>query len=104
METRPIMTVDTVGVRKRGWIFENDDGSALYTAIDSVVRAVGKIVVCVEAAAEDRIIRKSNRVKNPPNPDEPKIALPSGENTSPWWSGLASPTPLAPIPANDWTE
>ena len=44
--------VETVGVRKRGWTLPITDGIAPHLAIDSVVRAVGRIVVCVEAAAE----------------------------------------------------
>ena len=55
----PITIVDTVGVRNRGWIFANDFGIALYAAIDSVVRAVGRIVVWVDAAAEDSTISSS---------------------------------------------
>ena len=33
---------------------------ALYTAMDSVVRAVGRMVVCVEAAAELSTINSSS--------------------------------------------
>ncbi len=52
-------TVDTVGVRNRGLTFAKDFGSALYAAMDRVVRAVGRIVVCVDAAAEDSTISSS---------------------------------------------
>ena len=44
--------VETCGVRKRGWMRPSDSGIARARAIDSDVRAVGRIVVCVEAAAE----------------------------------------------------
>ena len=49
-------TVDVVGVRKRLWIRENASGNALWTDIDSTVRAVGKMVVWVEDDAEDNTI------------------------------------------------
>ena len=52
MEMPPMARVDVVGVRKRRWILAKEAGMALNTAIDSVVRAVGRIVVWVEAAAE----------------------------------------------------
>src|SRR3954452_20364065 len=53
-ETAPITSVDTLGVRKRLWTLPKTAGNALLHAIDSEVRAVGRIVVCVEAAAEVR--------------------------------------------------
>jgi hypothetical protein len=52
MDTAPIAIVDVVGVKKRGWIFANLAGSAWYAAIERVVRAVGRMVVWVEAPAE----------------------------------------------------
>src|SRR5215469_6661242 len=67
--------------------------------MDRVVRAVGRMVVCVEAAADDKIIRNSSRVKNVPHPDDPKIALPWIENASPALAELPRPWPLAPMPA-----
>jgi hypothetical protein len=51
-ENAPIKIVDTAGVKNRGWISPRRSGIALYLAIDSVVRAVGRIVVWVDAAAE----------------------------------------------------
>src|ERR671934_590960 len=51
-ETAPMTMVDTVGVWKRELTRPNGSGIARQRAIDSVVRAVGRIVVCVEAAAE----------------------------------------------------
>src|SRR6185437_10994869 len=100
----PTTIVDTVGVRYRGLILANCWGSARYAAMDSVVRAAGRIVVWVDAAAELSTIRISSRDKTAPNPEVPKIALPVTDSTSNWWSGFVSPTPLSPTPANDWTE
>jgi hypothetical protein len=57
IEMRPIPTVDHVGVRNRGEIRANLVGMALYTAMESVVRAVGKMVVSVLAMAELSTIR-----------------------------------------------
>jgi hypothetical protein len=49
----------------------------LYTAIDSLVRAVGRIVVWVEAAAEESTISSSSRwLRNVPTPDVPNTLLP----------------------------
>src|SRR5580692_1383742 len=70
--TPPIARVEVVGVRKRLWTLAKADGMALYTAIDSVVRAVGRIVVCVDAAAELRIIKKSRWIITFPKPELPK--------------------------------
>src|SRR4030088_326735 len=100
MEMAPITSVDTVGVRFLGWILVNDAGSALYAAIDRVVRAVGRIVVWVEAAAELSTIRISSRDRNVPNPEVPKMAPPVTDSTSNWFAGLDRPIPLLPAPAN----
>ena len=75
-------TVDTVGVRKRLWIRENARGTALYTPMASVVRAVGRMVVCVEAAAELSTISSSRWNRKLPNPDVPNTECPSAERTS----------------------
>src|SRR5262245_14542606 len=53
-ETAPIARVDTSGVRCLGWIRPKIRGIESKRAIDSVVRAVGRIVVWVEAEAEVR--------------------------------------------------
>src|SRR5581483_2709928 len=95
----PMTIVDTVGVRYRGWILAKDWGIALYTAIDRVVRAVGSIVVWVEAAAEDSTIRISRWLKTVPAVPVPKTELPWMDSTSPAWSTLPSPRPVVPIPA-----
>src|SRR5512132_446350 len=55
IDARPKTHVDHVGVWKRGSISAKRFGKALCAAIDSVVRAVGRIVVCVDAIADDRI-------------------------------------------------
>src|SRR5919198_2877356 len=52
IEIAPIAIVETVGVWKRGLTLPNALGKAPQRAIDRLVRAVGRIVVCVEAAAE----------------------------------------------------
>ena len=44
--------VETVGVCQRGLTRPNAEGIERQRAIESVVRAVGRIVVCVDAAAE----------------------------------------------------
>ena len=44
--------VETCGVMYRGCTSPNTAGIAFARAIDSDVRAVGRIVVCVEAAAD----------------------------------------------------
>src|ERR1035438_5651476 len=94
---------DTVGVRYLGGILEKESGSALYAAIERVVRAVGRIVVWVEAAAELSTIRISRRVRNVPNPPPPKIADPRTESTSLVFFGFCRPIPFMPIPANATT-
>ncbi len=43
-------------MKKRGWTRPNADGIAFHRAIDSVVRAVGRIVVWVDAEAEVRTV------------------------------------------------
>ena len=52
----PVNRVVMCGVRNFGCTLANDAGSAWYAAIDSVVRAVGRIVVCVEADADDDVV------------------------------------------------
>ena len=55
---------------------------ALYTPMARVVRAVGRMVVCVEAAAELSTIRSSRWKRKLPNPEVPNTECPSAENTS----------------------
>ena len=70
-------------------------------AIDSVVRAVGRIVVWVDAAAEDSTMRISRWLRKVPNPLVPKTEEPRTEITSPALFGLARPMLPVPIPAHD---
>ena len=69
-----------------------------------MVRAVGRIVVWVEAAAEDSTISSSRWVRNDPKPEVPNTALPWTDSTSPALATLPRPLPLVPIPANDCIE
>src|SRR6478672_13193636 len=52
IDTTPIEIVDTVGVWKRGLTLPKAFGNAPHRAIDRLVRAVGRIVVCVDADAD----------------------------------------------------
>ena len=81
------------------WILANALGMALKTAIDSVVRAVGRIVVWVDAAAELSTMRRSSLVRKLPKPEVPKMEVPRTESTSPLWFGFSSPIPVVPMPA-----
>ena len=92
-------TVETVGVKKRLWILANVLGMALNTAIDNVVRAVGRIVVCVEAAAELSTMKIRSLVRKVPKPEVPKMEVPNTLSTSPLLFGFESPTPFVPMPA-----
>ena len=92
-------SVDTVGVRNRRWILPKASGMALNTAMDSVVRAVGRMVVWVEAAAELSTIRRRRWERKLPNPDVPKMELPKTDSTSPTLFGLERPIPWVPTPA-----
>ena len=82
----PMARVDVVGVRKRLWILPNASGMALNTAMERVVRAVGRMVVCVEAAAELSTMSTSSLVRKVPKPEEPKMEDPRTVSTSLAWS------------------
>ena len=77
IERMPIQSVDVDGVRKRGWMFANILGIAPCAAIESVVRAVGRMVVWVDADAEvsTAMIRSLSH-------GEPMTSLPSARKTS----------------------
>ena len=92
-------SVDVVGVRKRRWILPKASGMALNTAMDSVVRAVGRMVVCVEAAAELSTMSRSRWDRKLPSPDVPKIDDPRMDRTSPTLLAFERPIPLVPMPA-----
>lgn len=63
---------------KRGWMRASDAGSAPQRAIDSIVRAVGMIVVCVEAAVEVSTTSTSSLSNGLPS-----TRVPSALSTSP---------------------
>src|SRR3954447_17019844 len=77
IDTAPITIVDTSGVWKRGWIRPKIAGIAFWRAIDRLVRAVGRIVVWVEADADVSTAMISS-LSSP----EPSTPLPIGANTS----------------------
>src|ERR1017187_1801474 len=101
IDTMAMTIVETVGLRYLGCIFANHDGMALYAAMDRVVRAVGRMVVWVDAAADDSTIRIRSRLRTVPKPLVPKMALPWTESTSKTLFGFCRPTPVVPTPAND---
>src|SRR5208283_3804375 len=100
IEIPPITTVATVGVRYLSCMRPNASGTALYTLIESTVRAVGRIVVWVEATAEENTMSSNRWEKIEPNQLEPNTADPCTDSTSVRWAGFASPIPVVPTPAN----
>jgi len=78
--------------------------TALCTAIESTVRAVGRMVVWVEAAAEDSTMSNKRWSRIDANVECPNIAGPRIESTSLAWLVLPRPMPWVPIPAKDCTE
>ena len=64
-------------MKKRGWIVPNAFGIESHFAIESVVRAVGRIVVWVEAEADVRTQMISSLSSG-----EPNTSWPSGLRTS----------------------
>src|SRR5919204_984346 len=72
IETAPIEIVDTVGVLNLGLTVPNVLGIAPQRAIDRVVRAVGRIVVCVDAAAEVSTAMISSLSSGEPKTCEPR--------------------------------
>ena len=64
-----------------------------------VVRAVGRIVVCVDAAADDSTDRMSRISIALPSPESPNTDGPIAWKTSSEFSGLARPRPSSPTPA-----
>src|SRR6516162_8868060 len=99
-----MVIVDTDGVRNRELTLANAFGIALYAPMDKVVRAVGRIVVWVDAAAEDSTISSSRWVRTDPKPELPNTALPWIDSTSPALFTFPRPLPVVPIPANDCIE
>src|SRR5664279_1765411 len=99
-DTMPMPKVAHVGVKYFEWIRANLVGIARYTAIDSAVRAVGRIVVWVEAAAEVRIEIASRSRPTLPSALSPYSVGPIALNTSAALSALPNPIPARPTPAN----
>src|ERR1700712_3468198 len=98
IETAPIQIVDSVGVRYFGWIFANRAGIALKAAIERLVRAVGRIVVWVDAEAEVSTQMASRWTMIQPTAPPPKTALPMAAKTSSALASLPRPMPLVPTP------
>ena len=72
------------GVRKRGWTLPRLSGIACARAIESVVRAVGRIVVWVEAAAEVSTAMIRSLSSGEPNTSVPRwLSTSSGSATGP---------------------
>jgi hypothetical protein len=91
IESVPMRTVETSGVWKRWWMRPRIAGIAFARAIDSEVRAVGRIVVCVDAAAE-----VSTAMITSLSSGEPSTCVPRSPSASPE-SSLA----IASGPANE---
>jgi hypothetical protein len=70
-------SVEKLGVRKRGCTRPKAAGMEFHLAMDSVVRAVGRIVVWVEAEAEVRT-QMTSSLSSP----DPKTPLPRAFRTS----------------------
>src|SRR6476620_1250418 len=86
IESAPIQSVDVLGVRLRGWMVPNIEGAAFTRAIDRDVRAVGRIVVWVDAAADVRTAITRIMFQGVPN-----TWVPSRFSTSSWSSSCAGP-------------
>ncbi len=92
--------VESVGVRYFGWIRANLPGIALKAAIDRLVRAVGRIVVWVDAEAEVSTQIASRWTMIQPIAPPPKTSWPMAAKTSSALSSLPRPIPVVPTPAN----
>ena len=88
IESAPMPRVETVGVRYRGWMRPSAGGTAFHRAIESVVRAVGRIVVCVEADAE-----VSTAMISSLSHGDPKIFVPRTLRTSLVFVDARKPVP-----------
>lgn len=80
-----------------GWIDANFSGSALYTAIDRLPRAVGRIVDCVDDRAETQTVSSSADAMTAPATGSPRMV-----STSSSLASFPRPMPVSPNPANDW--
>ena len=86
-------------MRYFGWIRAKRPGMALNAAIDRLVRAVGRMVVCVDAEAEVSTQIASRLTMIQPTAPPPKTSWPIAANTSSALSTLPSPMPLSLTPA-----
>ena len=77
IDRTPMSVVATCGVMKRGCTSPSTRGIACARAIDRLVRAVGRIVVCVDAAAD-----VSTAMMRILSSGEPKTSVPSTLSTS----------------------
>src|SRR6478735_5125016 len=95
---QPITMVPNAGVMYLGWTLAKRLGSASYTAIDSVPRAVGRMVVWVDDSADTDTVSSSSdaRIGPPTGP-------PSTVSTSSVLLGLFRPIPTTLKPENDCT-
>src|SRR5208283_1214723 len=93
IETPPITRVATVGVRYFLCMVPNASGTALYTLMERTVRAVGRIVVCVDAAADESTMSSNRCAKTEPIQADPNTAVPCTDSTSVRCAGFARPMP-----------
>src|ERR1700712_2816077 len=99
IETPPIQRVESDGVRYFGWIRANRLGIAPNAAIDRLVRAVGRIVVWVDAEAEVSTQIASRWTMIHPIAPPPKTWWPMAAKTSSALPSLPSPVPDVLTPA-----
>src|SRR6478735_6008516 len=99
IETPPIQSVESEGVRYFGWIRANRLGMAPNAAIDRLVRAVGRIVVWVDAEAEVSTQIASRWTMIQPTAPPPNTWCPMAANTSSALFTLPRPMPWALTPA-----
>ena len=96
IESAPIQSVDGPGVRNRGWIRPQYFGSAPCAAIESEVREVGRIVVCVEAEADVSTAMIKSLFQGEPSTSLPSALSTSSElstrNPAPWYACAAIET------------
>src|ERR1700748_163621 len=100
IETVPIQMVESLGVRYVGRIRGKRLGSALNAAIDRLVRAVGRMVVWVEAEAEVSTQIASRWTMIQPTAPPPKTSWLIAAKTSSALPTLPSRMPVEPTPAN----
>ena len=104
----PIQIVAFAGVRKRGWIFAQYFGSAPFAPIESAVRAVGRIVVWVDAAADVSTARISSLSSGEPRTSLARLARmslsPCSARYSAPWSACAAIVTRRYVPTRMRTE